>query len=64
MMAPAVLASVRALFVEDEITWALNIYGTGIGIAVSVTRPRARRDHQASAAGTVRAEQPERRIIS
>ena len=35
MMAPAVLASVRALFVDDEITWALNIYGTGIGIAVA-----------------------------
>ena len=35
MMAPPVLASVRALFAADEVSWALNVYGTGIGMAVA-----------------------------
>lgn len=35
MMAPAVLAAVRTLFAPGEIPWALNIYGTGIGVAVA-----------------------------
>ncbi len=35
LMAPAVLASVRTLFAPHEVSWALNIYGTGIGIAVA-----------------------------
>jgi MFS family permease len=35
MMAPAVLAAVRTLFPRDEVAWALNIYGTGIGVAVA-----------------------------
>jgi EmrB/QacA subfamily drug resistance transporter len=35
MMAPPVLAALRTLFVGDEIPWALNIYGTGVGIAVA-----------------------------
>jgi EmrB/QacA subfamily drug resistance transporter len=35
LMAPAVLAAVRTLFGPAEISWALNIYGTGIGIAVA-----------------------------
>ncbi|HXR85610.1 MAG TPA: MFS transporter [Stellaceae bacterium] len=35
MIAPAVLAALRALFSGEEIPWALNIYGTGIGVAVA-----------------------------
>jgi EmrB/QacA subfamily drug resistance transporter len=35
MIAPAVLAALRALFNGEEIPWALNIYGTGIGVAVA-----------------------------
>jgi MFS family permease len=35
MMAPPVLAALRTLFAGNEIPWALNIYGTGIGIAVA-----------------------------
>ena len=35
LMAPAVLASVRTLFDPSEVSWALNIYGTGIGLAVA-----------------------------
>jgi EmrB/QacA subfamily drug resistance transporter len=35
VMAPPVLASIRTLFSQEEIPWALNIYGTGIGIAVA-----------------------------
>jgi MFS family permease len=35
MIAPAVLAALRALFAGDEIPWALNVYGTGIGVAVA-----------------------------
>jgi MFS family permease len=34
LMAPPVLASIRTLFAPDEIPWALNIYGIGIGLAV------------------------------
>src|SRR5579862_748713 len=35
LMAPAALASVRSLFGPGEVSWALNIYGTGIGLAVA-----------------------------
>jgi len=35
LMAPPVLASLRTLFSQDEIPWALNVYGTGIGVAVA-----------------------------
>jgi MFS family permease len=35
MIAPAVLAALRSLFSGEEIPWALNIYGTGIGVAVA-----------------------------
>jgi MFS family permease len=35
VMAPPVLASMRTLFSQDEIPWALNVYGTGIGVAVA-----------------------------
>ena len=35
MMAPAVLASLRVLFSSDEIPWALNVYGTAVGVAVA-----------------------------
>jgi EmrB/QacA subfamily drug resistance transporter len=35
LMAPAVLASIRTLFRPDEIPWALNVYGTGLGVAVA-----------------------------
>jgi MFS family permease len=35
LMAPPVLAGIRTLFPPEEIPWALNIYGTGIGIAVA-----------------------------
>ncbi len=35
LMAPAVLAALRSLFSQEEIPWALNIYGTGIGLAVA-----------------------------
>lgn len=35
LMAPPVLAAVRTLFSAEEVPWALNIYGTGIGIAVA-----------------------------
>ncbi len=35
LMAPAVLASMRTLFGPGEVSWALNIYGTGIGLAVA-----------------------------
>jgi predicted MFS family arabinose efflux permease len=36
LMAPPVLASIRVLFAPEEIPWALNIYGTGVGLAVGV----------------------------
>ncbi len=35
LMAPAVLAGVRTLFAAEEIAWAMNIYATGIGMAVA-----------------------------
>lgn len=35
LMAPPVLAAVRTLFAADDVPWALNAYGTGIGIAVA-----------------------------
>lgn len=35
LMAPAVLGAIRTLFGPTEISWALNIYGTGIGLAVA-----------------------------
>ena len=35
MIAPPVLASLRALFSGVEIPWALNVYGTGVGVAVA-----------------------------
>jgi len=35
LMAPPVLAGIRTLFSPEEIPWALNVYGTGIGIAVA-----------------------------
>ncbi len=35
MMAPPVLASLRLLFLPEEIPWALNVYGTAIGVAVA-----------------------------
>lgn len=35
MTAPPVLAALRSLFAGDELPWAFNIYGTGIGIAVA-----------------------------
>jgi MFS family permease len=35
LMAPPVLASIRTLFSQEEIPWALNVYGTGIGVAVA-----------------------------
>ena len=35
MIAPAVLAALRSLFTGEDIPWALNIYGTGIGVAVA-----------------------------
>ncbi len=35
LMAPMVLAALRALFTGDEIPWALNIYVTGVGVAVA-----------------------------
>jgi predicted MFS family arabinose efflux permease len=35
LMAPPVLAGIRTLFSSEEIPWALNIYVTGIGIAVA-----------------------------
>ena len=35
MMAPPVLAALRTLFTGEEIPWALNIYGTGVGVAVA-----------------------------
>ena len=35
MMAPTVLAALRALFSEADVPWALNVYGIGIGIAVA-----------------------------
>lgn len=35
LMAPPVLAGIRTLFSQQEIPWALNIYVTGIGIAVA-----------------------------
>ncbi len=35
VMAPPVLAGIRTLFRPQDIPWALNIYGTGIGIAVA-----------------------------
>ena len=34
-MAPPVLAALRSLFAGEEIPWALNIYGTGVGVAVA-----------------------------
>jgi MFS family permease len=36
LMAPPVLAAIRTLFAQEDIPWALNIYGTGLGIAVAV----------------------------
>lgn len=35
MVAPPVLAALRTLFSGDEIPWALNLYGTGVGLAVA-----------------------------
>ncbi len=35
LMAPPVLAGIRTLFAPEEIPWALNVYGTGIGVAVA-----------------------------
>ncbi|HEY3916951.1 MAG TPA: MFS transporter [Stellaceae bacterium] len=35
MIAPPVLAALRSLFTGDDIPWALNIYGTGVGVAVA-----------------------------
>jgi MFS family permease len=35
MVAPPVLAALRSLFIGEEIPWALNIYGTGVGVAVA-----------------------------
>jgi EmrB/QacA subfamily drug resistance transporter len=35
LMAPPVLASIRLLFSPQEIPWALNVYGTAIGVAVA-----------------------------
>ena len=32
---PPVLASLRTLFKGEEIPWALNLYGTGVGVAVA-----------------------------
>ena len=34
-MVPPVLATLRTLFHGDDIPWALNIYGTGVGVAVA-----------------------------
>jgi len=36
LTAPQVLAGIRTLFTPAEIPWALNIYGTGLGVAVAV----------------------------
>jgi MFS family permease len=35
MIAPPVLAALRSLFSGEDIPWALNIYGTGVGVAVA-----------------------------
>lgn len=35
LMAPPVLASIRTLFAQDEIPWALNVYSTVLGVAVA-----------------------------
>jgi EmrB/QacA subfamily drug resistance transporter len=35
LMVPPVLASLRALFKGEDIPWALNVYGTGVGVAVA-----------------------------
>ncbi|HKT16849.1 MAG TPA: MFS transporter [Stellaceae bacterium] len=35
LMAPSVLAALRSLFSEQEVPWALNVYGIGIGVAVA-----------------------------
>jgi MFS family permease len=35
LMATTGLASIRSLFPPDEVPWALNIYGVGIGVAVA-----------------------------
>jgi EmrB/QacA subfamily drug resistance transporter len=35
LMAPPVLASIRTLFAQQDIPWALNVYGTGVGMAVA-----------------------------
>ncbi len=35
LMAPPVLAGIRTLFSQEEIPWALNIYVTGLGVAVA-----------------------------
>lgn len=35
LMAPPVLAAMRTLFQPKEIPWALNVYGTAIGVAVA-----------------------------
>ncbi len=35
LIAPPVLAALRSLFAGEEIPWALNIYGTGVGVAVA-----------------------------
>ena len=35
LIAPPVLAALRSLFTGAEIPWALNIYGTGVGVAVA-----------------------------
>jgi MFS family permease len=35
LMAPTVLAAIRTLFTAQDVPWALNIYVTGVGIAVA-----------------------------
>lgn len=35
LTAPPVLAGIRTLFSHEDMPWALNVYGTGIGIAVA-----------------------------
>ncbi|HEX4194658.1 MAG TPA: MFS transporter [Stellaceae bacterium] len=35
LIAPPVLAALRSLFSGEDIPWALNIYGTGVGVAVA-----------------------------
>ncbi|HWE74395.1 MAG TPA: MFS transporter [Stellaceae bacterium] len=35
LIAPPVLAALRSLFSGEDIPWALNVYGTGVGVAVA-----------------------------